>query len=130
MDAFTQVCAVGLLGSICVLLLKKGAPELGFLLSLLIAAGAALFGLRLLTELFDFFQSAAQMAGLPAEWLSPVYKTVGISIMSRLSADLVRDTGQIGAAGAVEIAGVLAAIVAALPLLRAMLALLSGMTDG
>lgn len=97
------------------------------LLSLLLAGGAAVFGLKLLSEVMDFLNEAAQMAGLPEEWLKPVYKTVGISIMAKLTSDLIRDSGQQGVASAVEMAGVMAALAAALPLLRALLKLLSGL---
>ncbi|MCL2030549.1 MAG: stage III sporulation AC/AD family protein [Oscillospiraceae bacterium] len=126
-DSFVRLCAAALLGSAVILVLRRGAPELGMALSFLLATGAALFGLRLLGDIRSFFGSAADMAGLPGEWLSPVYKTVGIAILSRLCADMVRDTGQAGPAAAVEIAGVITALTAALPLMRAMLEMLRGM---
>lgn len=127
MDTFTKLCAAGLLGTICVLLLRRGAPELGMLLSLLLAGAAVMFGLKLMSEVMEFLGRVAQMAGLPEEWLNPVYKTVGISVMAKLSADLIRDSGQNGVASAVEMAGVMAALAAALPLLNAMLKMLSGL---
>jgi stage III sporulation protein AD len=120
-DAFVTLCAAALLGTVAVLVLRRGAPELGLALSFLIAAGAALFGLRLLGDIQSFFESAAAMANLPGEWLAPVYKAVGIAVLTRLCADMIRDAGQAGPATAIEIAGVLAALTAALPLMYAML---------
>lgn len=125
-DTFIKLCAAVLLGSITVLVLRRGAPEIGAALSFLIAIGAALFGLQMLGELMTFFESAAQMASLPREWLTPLYKTVGIAVLARLCADMIRDTGQAGPAAAVEIAGVMAALTAALPLMHAMLEMLKG----
>ena len=127
MDAFVTLCAAALLGSVVILTLRRSVPELGLVLSFLIAAGGTLFGLRLLADIQSFFETAAEMARLPGEWLAPVYKAVGIAILSRLCSDMIRDAGQAGPATAVEIAGVIAALTAALPLMHAMLDMLRGM---
>ena len=119
--------AAAVVGGICVLTLRRHAPELSFVLTLLLSAGAALFGLRLMAPVTAFISKAAELAGLPMEWLNPLYKTTGLAILTRLAADLMRDTGQLGLASAVEMAGGFAAIAAALPLLEALLGLLSGL---
>lgn len=66
----------------------------------------------------------AQRAGLSAAVLAPVLKTLGISILSRIAAELCRDAGESGLAAAVEVAGGACALLVCLPLFEAVLGLI------
>ena len=58
---------------------------------------------------------------------APVLKTVGISILARVTAELCRDAGESGIAAFVETAAAGLALCAAVPLLRAVLTSLDGL---
>ncbi len=130
MEDYSKLIIAAILAGICVLVLRRTVPEMSFAMSLLAAFAAAVFGFTMFGEISDFITRAAAVAGLPAEWLQPLYKTMGISVITRLSSDLMRDTQQLGLAAAIDFAGVLAALVAALPLLEAMLSLLNRLAAG
>ena len=58
-------------------------------------------------------------AGLSEALLEPVVKTVALSILTRLTAEICRSAGEGGVAAFVETAGSALSLMAALPLVRA-----------
>ena len=68
-----------------------------------------------------------EVGGLSAQVVEPVMKTAGIAIVTRLSADFCRDAKEGGLASAVELAGTALALVAVLPLMSAVIEMLTGL---
>ena len=64
-------------------------------------------------------EELAEQAGLSEVLLEPVMKTVALSILTRLTAEICRSAGEGGVAAFVETAGAVLALLAALPLVRA-----------
>ena len=71
--------------------------------------------------------TAALLAGLDEALLEPGIKTVALSILTRLTAEVCRASGEGGLAAFVETAGTILALGAALPLARAVTSLLAEM---
>ena len=74
------------------------------------------------------------LSGLPQkftvsteELLEPVAKTVALSILTKLTAEICRSAGESGLASFVELGGTVAALVVALPLMRAVAVLMAEM---
>ena len=61
---------------------------------------------------------------MPPALFAPLYKTVGIALVVQVGGSLCRDAGESALAAVVETAGAVCAMVAALPLLRAVLDML------
>jgi stage III sporulation protein AD len=127
MDQVLQLSAVAVTGALCVLTLRKQIPELALVL-------AVVTGLLLLSVAFDaleqvkaFFSELSELAGLAPEILAPLVKTVGIAILTRVTAELCRDVGEGGIAAFAEVAGGAAALCVALPLAQAVLVMISGL---
>ncbi len=119
MEAMVKLAAVGVTAVILSAVLKKNTPELALLLAL--AAGLwmmslAAGGLRAAVALME---ELASQAGLPETLLEPVFKTVALSILTRLTAEICRSAGEGGVAAFVETAGTVFALLAALPLMQA-----------
>ena len=119
MEAMVKLAAVGVTAVILSAVLKKNTPELALLLAL--AAGLwmmslAAGGLRAAVALME---ELAGQAGLPETLLEPVFKTVALSILTRLTAEICRSAGEGGVAAFVETAGAVFALLAALPLMQA-----------
>ena len=119
--------AVALTTVILGAVLRRQTPELALLLVVcagvwIVARTAEGLGaaLALLGEL-------AQIAGLSEELLEPVAKTVALSILTRLTAEICRAAGEGGVAAFVETAGTVLALVAALPLVWAVTTLMAEM---
>ena len=81
----------------CTVLLKKDNPMAALLVTA--ALGIAIFAAAadMLRALREFFSELAGFAGLSEGVLSPLMKTVGIALVTRLSADAARDAKETAA---------------------------------
>lgn len=120
----TQVAALAAIGAVCAAAIKKQTPDVALVMTLCAATlilTVAMTAFRPVRELMD---TLAERAGLSVAVLSPVIKTVGVSILTRVTAELCRDAGEGGLASAVEIAGGACALLVCLPLFEAVLELI------
>ena len=124
MDTITQAVALGIVGTVCAAAIKKQIPDMALVLTLCAAAlilSVAIGAFRPVRELMDVL---ADRAGLSAAVLGPVIRTVGVALLTRVSAELCRDAGERGIASAVEVAGGACALVICLPLFEAVIQLI------
>lgn len=127
MQALLKVAAVAVVGVLCAAVLRRGAPE--FALLVLLAAGVWIFTALAgaLESVVDMLSSLTRLARLDAAVVEPVVKTVGLSIVTRVTGEVCRAAGEGGMAAFVEVAGTVLALVAALPLVEAVLEMIVGM---
>ena len=99
--------------------LRKNTPEL----ALLLTAAAGVWMLTLVADSLgaavELMDELAGQAGVSEVLLEPVVKTVVLSILTKLTAEICRSAGESGIAAFVETAGSVLALVVALPLVRA-----------
>ena len=124
MESVVRLAAAAVAAALCAVVVKQHAREVGAVLAL--AAGALLLGAALgaIEEVRALADELGELIGLSPAVLAPVLKTVGIAILTRIAAELCRDAGEGGIAAAAETAGAAAAVLTALPLLRAVLDML------
>ena len=120
-----KIIAICLIGAVLTLLLEKSHPELAILLALSVCAGLLLFGLSRLGTVLSALKQLAQAGGLSSDLLQPLVKTVGIALVVKVGGGLCRDAGESALAAALEFAGTVCALLTALPLLRAVLELIT-----
>ena len=127
MEDVVKLAAAALAAALCAVVVKQHAREVGVALAL--AAGALLLGaaLEAASDAVALVDELGELAGLSPAVLAPLLKTVGIAILTRLTAELCRDAGEGGIAAAVEVAGAAVALAAALPLLRAVVSTVTGL---
>lgn len=127
MESVVRLAAAAVAAALCAVVVKQHAREVGAVLAL--AAGALLLGAALgaLEDVRTLVDELGELIGLSPAVLAPVLKTVGIAILTRIAAELCRDAGEGGIAAAAETAGAAAAVLAALPLLRAVLSTVTGL---
>ena len=114
-----KLTAVGVTAAVLSAVLRKNTPELALLLAL--AAGLWMLALAAdgLGAAVELMKELARQAGLSEALLEPVMKTVALSILTKLTVELCRSAGEGGVAAFVETAGMVLALAAALPLVRA-----------
>jgi stage III sporulation protein AD len=82
---------------------------------------------EVMTAVLSFIRSLSETAGISPAVLSIILKTVGISIVTKLSSDICRDAGQASLSSGVEFAGAVTAIYVALPLFRAVINMINSL---
>ena len=124
MEQVFQVTALCLVGALLAVVVRRGSPELALLLTLAAAAAVLLALAEPVRELMPFLTELGERSGVSKELFVPLYKTVGIALVVKVGGELCRDAGESALAAVVETAGAVCALLAALPLLRAVLSLL------
>lgn len=125
MSDIVKIAAAAIAAAVCAVVVRKQAPELGLVLAACAGAVILLYcsgAFRAVVELMD---KLAQAGGLSTQVVEPVMKTAGIAIVTRLAADFCRDAKEGGLASAVELAGMALALVTVLPLMSAVVEVLT-----
>ncbi len=121
MEEVFRAAAVAVIAALLALLVGLRSPELGLLLAILTAVLLVSTALGQTRELLDTVRSLQASTGLSGDILSPLLRTVGIGVVTRIAAELCRDARESGIAAAVELAGTVAALCTALPLVQLVL---------
>lgn len=126
MDIF-KLSALAVVAALCALTLRGKVPELAVVLAL--AAGILLLGQAVdaMAAVRGLTDSLAHTAGLSPNVWQPVWKTVGIGVMTRLSSAVCKDAGEGGVAAFLETAGTALALLTALPLIETVFDTLSAL---
>lgn len=127
MDIVIKVAAIGAVGAIAMLVIKKDSPAIGLVLGMVSAGVILIFALDIVSDVLSITQQVAQDTGISSVLLSPLFKTAGIGIITRISADVCKDAGQASSASAIEMAGTSATVVLALPLVKTVLELINSL---
>ena len=127
MDDMLRVAAVGVTAAVLAGILRKNTPELALLLVILAGVWMIWAVCGFLSAAVELMEELADLAELSEELVAPVLKTVALSILTRLTAEICRGSGEAGLAAFVETAGTVLALGAALPLVRAVTVLMGEM---
>jgi len=127
MEEMVKVAAVAIIAAVCAVVVKKNVQDLGMVLAIGAGVIILLFVLGAVEQIRSFMDELTEMAGLAPEVITPVIKTVGIAIITRVTAEICRDAREGGIATATETAGAILALLVALPLLRAVIKTISGL---
>ena len=127
MSGVIKVAAAAIAAAVCAMTVRKQAPELGLALTVCAGAVILLYCSGALSAAIKLMDKLVEAGGLSSQVVEPVIKTAGISIVTRLAADFCRDAQEGGLASAVELAGTALALVTVLPLMSAVVDLLTGL---
>lgn len=127
MEIVIKAVILGVVGAILCLLVQKGSPEIALLLAVSIGILLTLYALNVISRVTDFIELIADASGLSSAIISPMLKTMGIGIVTRLTSDICKDAGQSAIASAVEMVGAASAIYIALPLIQTVFQMIEGL---
>lgn len=119
MEQLLKVAAIGIVGCILALLIKKTNPEFSLVVTICVSVAAVGVCASMMGGIREAARLAEEVSGLSPAVFSPVLKCMGIGIVTKLSADLCKDAGQSAIASSVELAGAFAALYVSLPLVEA-----------
>lgn len=94
METVVQIAAVCLAAAILGAVLRQHSPETAAVLGLAVCAVVGVLLLRGLAEVLDMLEELAAAGGLPEGLFTPLVKTLGIALVSRLGGEICRDAGQ------------------------------------
>ena len=124
MDDALKLTALALTAALLALVVKKQSPELALTLTFCACAlGAALLlnGFRPVLNLAGSLAGQAELDGILT---APLWKCLGLGLLTEIAAAVCSDAGQTALAKLVELGGGLLCLAVSLPLLQAVLALI------
>ena len=122
-----RAAAVAVAAALCASVVRRGAPGIALVLILATGAWVLLSILESLDAITVLMEELAQLAGLDQTVVEPVFKTVVLSILTKLTSEICRSAGEGGLAAAVETAGTVLALAVTLPLVHGVLTLMGEM---
>ena len=126
-ELMMQGAAVAVTAALCAAVVRRGAPEIALVLVLAAGIWVLLSVAESLSAVTALMEELSQLAGLDRSVVEPVFKTVVLSILTKLTAEVCRSAGEGGLAAAVETAGTVLALAVALPLVQGVMELMAGM---
>ena len=117
------LAAAGVAAALCGVVVRQKSPELSILLVLTACVLLLWNTLPFFQTIGELLEELAALGELTPAVLQPMVKTVGLSLVTKLSSSLCRDAGEGGIAAFLEVAGGGGAVAAALPLLKMVLEL-------
>ena len=126
-ELMEQAAAVAVTAAVCAAVVRRGAPEIALVLGLAAGTWVLLSVLGSLEAVASLMEELSQLAGLDRAVVEPVFKTVALSILTKLTSEVCRAAGEGGIAAAVETAGTVLALAVALPVARGVLELMKEM---
>lgn len=127
MESILKVAAIAVASVLCMVVVKKQAPEIGVVLGLLAGTIILFLTIPAFRNAKELMEQLADTANISPAVLTPVIKTVGIAIITKLAAEICKDAKEGGVAAFVEMAGAALALVVCIPLIEAVLAMVGEM---
>ena len=123
MENVIKIAVIAVSATLCAVVINKQAPEVGVLLGILAGSIILFCSFPALSAVKEFMEKLAQTSGISPAVLTPVIKTTGIAIVTKLSAEICRSAKEGGVAAFLELAGAATALFVCLPLLEAVLSM-------
>lgn len=125
MENVIKIAAIAITAALGAVVVKKQVPEIGLILGILTGAIILFLSLDAMQKAKSVMEMLADTAALSPAILTPVIKTIGIAIITKITAEICKDAKEGGIAAFVEIAGAAGALLVCLPLLEAVLTLIT-----
>ena len=122
--SYLRLAGLALLVSLLALTIRKEVPDLALALTLGGCALAAGLLLSYVEPVLTLGRSLADRAGLDGSLTGPLWKCLGLSLITRVAAAVCADAGQSALSKLVELGGGLLCLWVSLPLLQGVLALI------
>ena len=100
-------------------LTEKEQPRTGLTPALAACVIVLAVVIKGLEDIFAFLDEIVTWGGLSTDIFSPLWKTVGIALITRVGTELCKDAGENAMASLVEMTGAFGAILVAIPLFQA-----------
>lgn len=117
MELMLRIAAAAVTAILAALLIRRTNPELAALVSIGAVLVLLFFSLQLGGTLAELRTLLRDEFSLSESYTRPLLKCVAAAVVTKLTADLCRDSAQAAAASAVELAGTLCALGIIAPLL-------------
>ena len=122
-----QVIAIGILGAVLAITVKKQSPDIALLITITASVLIFLMVLPMLAEVVNFITHIGEMSGGGSEYVGLVLRVIGVAYMAELGASVCNDAGESAVAAKIDLAGRVIILVMAMPIIADILRIVMGM---
>lgn len=122
-----QVVAFALVAAVLLVVVRQDRPELAVPLGLAAGALIFIFVAARISEVISVLGRLADRGGTEISYLGVVLRVIGVAYVAEFGAQVCRDAGEGALAAKVELAGKVAVLLLATPVVLAVLDLVLGM---
>lgn len=116
-----KIIALGLMGTVLAVVLKKENPQIALLLTAVTGILIFFMVCGYLEGLLKILRETAERAGVSSGYFAVVLKVIGIAYLTQFGAQLCADAGETAIGSKIELAGKILMMAAAVPVLTALL---------
>ncbi len=114
----TALLVIAVATAFVAVVLRRYLPEQALAVGLLAGALIVMVALTNAVPVLEEIRALFTDSGLPNEYITVLFKALGICLLTQLASDTCRDAGEQGLAAKAELVGKLSVLVLALPLFR------------
>lgn len=126
MDIF-KIVAFALVATILIVLIKEQRKEMALILTIVATLGIILFAIDEISGIISLLDNLAEESGINKDYLLIIIKVTGIAYIVEFGKNICQDAGQSAIATKLEMAGKVIIVSLSIPILSALLTVLSGM---
>ncbi|MCY0901747.1 MAG: stage III sporulation protein AD [Firmicutes bacterium] len=115
----THIVLFGVVGAMLIMTIREVAPQVSFLLTLVVAVALFAVAITRLTGVLVPIERLAQEADVDTLFFATVVKIIGIAYLVEFGAQVARDAGAGSIAAKLELVGKLFILVLAMPIMSA-----------
>lgn len=130
MEVVTKMTGLALTAAILCQLIRGNAPALSGVLRLCACTGILLMALALLRPVLTVLQNLRELTGMTQATTAPLYKSIGIGVLTQVCGAVCEDAEEKTLAKAVEIGGTILSLSVSVPLISALLTVLQEALGG
>ncbi|KNY26694.1 stage III sporulation protein AD [Pseudobacteroides cellulosolvens] len=119
-----QIVGLGIIATVFIVLLKSLRPEIAMLISIITGVAIFIVVAGKLSSIVEILNNIAGKAGVDTAYLSTLLKIIGIAYIVEFGAEICKDAGESAIASKIELAGKVAIIFLAVPIITALLDLI------
>ena len=116
----TKIVLIGIAALILATIAGSVKREYGFIIAISAAVIISFFGLNKITIMAEKMREFEKLIGWNREYLTILFKMIGIAYLTQFSVSLCRDAGQGAIASQISFAGKISMLIVSFPVLEAL----------
>ena len=122
-----KVIGFSIFAVIMIIVLKEQKPEMALMLTVAACVLIMIYSISKMTVIVEMLNTLVQKSGMNKEFLAIILKVTGIAYMVEFGKNICMDAGQSAIATKLEIAGKVIILTLSLPLISALVNVLTGL---
>jgi len=119
MDVF-QVVSIGIIAAILYLLIKDKQPSIAFLIVVLTVLYLFIYVMQFVYEILQLITYLGERANINGIYIKTILQIIGISYLTEIGANIVKDAGLESIAIKIEMIGKLFILILAIPIFKSL----------